>query len=119
MRCILKMLLFNELVVEMSAVREQMETLSSEQDHLKRQGTHLRREMGSELAALEAELAKERKLGERERRAALSNVTARSADRERHAQQELAAARDDVERACEARAAAEVRATTSTQVVGR
>lgn len=95
--------------VEMAAVREQVDNLNSEQEQLKRQGTELRREMGAELGAMEAQLEKERKAAERSRRTALNHATARSADRAFCAQQELAAARDDVERASEARVAAEVR----------
>ena len=90
---------------EMTAVREQVEALNIEHEQLRRQGRELRHEMGSELAALEAELDKERRSVIRSRRTAAT----RSADRtDRGHQQELAAARDDVERAREARAAAEV-----------
>ena len=92
----------------MAAVREQVDNLNVEQEHLKRQGTELRREMGTELAAMEAERERERKLAERSRRTALNDAATRFADRARHAQQELASARDDVERALEARVAAEV-----------
>ena len=93
---------------EMAAVREQVDNLNIEQEQLRRQGTELRREMGAELAAMAAERDKERKVAERSRRTALNDAATRSADRARHAQQELASAHDDVERASEARAAAEV-----------
>ena len=94
----------------MAAVREQVEMLNREHEQLRRQGRELRHEMGSELAALEAELVRERKSAIRSRRTAAT----KSADRmDRGHQQELAAARDDVERAREARAAAEVSRSTS------
>ena len=98
------------VAAEMAAVREQVEMLNREHEQLRRQGRELRHEMGSELAALEAELVRERKSAIRSRRTAAT----KSADRmDRGHQQELAAARDDVERAREARAAAEVSRSTS------
>ena len=98
----------------MAAVREEVENLNSQQEVLKRQGTELRREMGSELAAMEAELERERRLAKQSQRTAVNDAAARSADRTHRAQQELAAAHDDVERACEARAAAEVKTSITT-----
>ena len=98
----------------MAAVREEVENLNSQQALLKRQGTELRREMGSELAAMEAELERERRLAKRSQRTAMNDAAARSADRAHRAQQELAAAHDDVERACEARAAAQVKTSSTT-----
>lgn len=102
----------------MAAVRKEVESLNDQQEVLKREGKELRREMGAELAAMEAELEQERRMAKRSQRTAMNDAAARSAERTHRAQQELAAAHDDVERECEARAAAEVK-TAPAHVVRR